>query len=79
MDRETVIDLGARAFAEQELEFILFSEDPAAFAVDIVHMHHNIQIYQAVFDIVFLHIEKTSIAKVDNIIKGIFHERNREC
>ena len=51
MDRKTVIDLGARAFAEQELEFILFSEDPAAFAMDIVHMHHNIQVYQAVFDI----------------------------
>lgn len=59
MDREAVIDLGARAFAEQEIEFILFSEDPAAFAMDIVHMHHNIQEYQAVFNIVFLHIKYT--------------------
>ena len=73
MDGEAVIVLSVDAFAEQKIEFVFFSENPSAPAMDVIHIHHNIQIYQAVFHIVFLHIKNAAPAKVDNILKGVFH------
>ena len=73
VDGEAVIVLRVDAFAEQKMEFILFAEDPVLPAMDIIHIHHDVQINKPVIDIIILYVEQSAPAHIDNIVKGVLH------